>query len=875
MRKKQGVAMKVVSVLFGMVFLFNTVLCGADGVDSFTDNLSAPKFSGDKSFSTEPFRKDIEGFESDAEKLEFFFSLGEYFLEGGSPDKFYENLTKKIKNLPQKLLDKNVTNISGRNSENGEIGIVFCKDMNLQRIRIRRFKKDRIEPGWQSVEKYEFLIEKVGDKTMGNKKNSENGSVQKFVKALDPNAYAVHTISELVLEEKVPEAIRHFFTTEAFQGKKENLDVPAGVLNKLLDALEKDEQKKGVVQDFTRGLIKGIVEFSGDSDDDIEVAKAVQKMAGLLWIIPKGVRFTTDIKNMVQSKKGESFIDVRTLPAGIKEVREETDPGLYWRGTEDVSKIRPENIMEFAIYNLRRFAKLQKKLVQYVMLHGGRKVSDTARKHILKDGLSNPHETLFVNALLPSSFQPTSTGPGHLQIKKMNGKRVGLLDVKQEYGEYIQVNVKYNTKGEIIKGICQMVKKGEICFAVPGWRDYKIYIGGSGLESFDDFSRPVTETQAKLFDPSFKEDELKDIEKALGNKKDKDPAPYGALMLNGTPVLVKMSEEIPNAHWVSIPENYFSDVPFAERYENIFCSEKGAKFISKLGTLCREAKKNPAMEIISLEEAKTRVAKEIDTAEENAASLGMTEGIHSFIDSSAACLGGINKKKKTNKLIRIPLEIIESIGEKDAEVLLKALQNENSSKKKIYVELFSTESHQEPNAGEYEKFGIKKESLPEDFVMSRANTITLFPVDKGEEFPVSEDNRKWERLTYLSDDGFKNPLLETILSPIGYNYDQAGLARSIFFGIILTEIAANKQYTRNSQFVSDLLAEFKKMYLSSGNDPQDFDLTEKDIINMTRGGIELLVKSLNKLIKLLPIMPVNVNEQSEIYEHAREAWIRA
>jgi len=65
------------------------------------------------------------------------------------------------------------------------------------------------------------------------------------------------------------------------------------------------------------------------------------------------------------------------------------------------------------------------------------------------------------------------------------------------------------------------------------------------------------------------------------------------------------------------------------------------------------------------------------------------------------------------------------------------------------------------------------------------------------------------------------------------------------------------------------------LYLSGGNDPDSFDLTEKDLVAMANGNIKTLVESLNKLIKLLPIMPVNVNEQLEIYEHAREAWIRA
>ncbi|MBU1657055.1 MAG: hypothetical protein KKB12_02660 [Candidatus Omnitrophica bacterium] len=45
---------------------------------------------------------------------------------------------------------------------------------------------------------------------------------------------------------------------------------------------------------------------------------------------------------------------------------------------------------------------------------------------------------------------------------------------------------------------------------------------------------------------------------------------------------------------------------------------------------------------------------------------------------------------------------------------------------------------------------------------------------------------------------------------------------------------------------------------------------------MARGKtMEIIVTSLNRLIKLLLIMPVNIEEQREIYEHAREVLARA
>jgi len=875
MRKKRIMG-RTAAVLFCCIFLFNDL---SHSLNFPPNNLSAPKliFHGESQEPpTESFKNDIREVEKDAARLELFLSIGKYFLSGSSPKKVVENMAKTSDEFTQKCLEQGIIKIEGNESE---AEVIFSDGDCFKKIRIRKNVQGRSEPGWNLLEKYEFLIGKLGkDETMKSGGNSFLGQIKASKKSQDPKMDAVQKIVKLVLEGNTSDALKLFFTSEAFQGKNENLDVPAGIFNRLLTVFEQYESQKEALLEFTHGMIKFTVEFSGDSEEAIEVAQAVQKMAGLVLMLPEGLRFTVEENNMVQNgKRGKSFINVNTLSDGIEEVKEETIPGFYWRGVENVSKIRPENIMKFAIYNTRRFAKLTKILVQYVMLHGGRKINDQLKENIKKRGLSNPHETLFVNGILPSSFQPTSTGPGHFQIKKMDGKLVGLLDVKQiNRGEYIQVNAKYNTEGKIVKVVCQKVKKNEICFSAPGWRDYMIDIGGYGLEGFNDFSVPVSAFQSKLFDPDFKEDELGKIEKALENKKDEDFAPYGALIFNGEPVLVKMNEEFPEAQWVHVPENKFSNINFFEMYEKILDSREGSEFISILGELCSKAKKEAPIEVLSLSDAKIRAEKEIKNVEDNAASLGMTKGIYSFIDSCASLFGGVKKKAGIKKLIRIPVEVLENIGVEDSEVLLKRIQDNKTAAEKFYIKLFSSKKPLlEVGTEAYEKFGIKNETLPFDFKMSRANTITLFPVDKGEEFPARLLNIKWDRLRYSEDGILRNLLLETAISPVGYNYDQSGLARGVFFGMILSEISANEEYTKDSSFVLDFVKVFKELYLSGGNDPDRFDLTAEDIINISRGEINALVKSLNKLIKILPIMPVNVNEQREIYEYAREAWIRA
>ena len=101
------------------------------------------------------------------------------------------------------------------------------------------------------------------------------------------------------------------------------------------------------------------------------------------------------------------------------------------------------------------------------------------------------------------------------------------------------------------------------------------------------------------------------------------------------------------------------------------------------------------------------------------------------------------------------------------------------------------------------------------------------------------------------------------------------MIRSTILGLRLSEIAENESYTENSNFVSYTLAEYAALCVSNGQDPKKFNLTGKDLIDMARGDAGIMVQALNKLIRLLPIMPINTEQLRDIYEHAREALIRA
>ena len=53
------------------------------------------------------------------------------------------------------------------------------------------------------------------------------------------------------------------------------------------------------------------------------------------------------------------------------------------------------------------------------------------------------------------------------------------------------------------------------------------------------------------------------------------------------------------------------------------------------------------------------------------------------------------------------------------------------------------------------------------------------------------------------------------------------------------------------------------------DDLKNFNLTPDDIIALATGTINNIIAALKKLIKLLPITPINAEELRQIYEHAK------
>ena len=117
----------------------------------------------------------------------------------------------------------------------------------------------------------------------------------------------------------------------------------------------------------------------------------------------------------------------------------------------------------------------------------------------------------------------------------------------------------------------------------------------------------------------------------------------------------------------------------------------------------------------------------------------------------------------------------------------------------------------------------------------KKNTITLLPVFKDDVFSTGGHNqKKWSVL------GGDISAENTILSPVGYNYDKAGVIRSIILGLRLSEIASDENKTHDSNFVSYTLAQYMRLCFSLGIKKDGFEKFEKRYLPAKDFGIILI-----------------------------------
>ena len=751
-------------------------------------------------------------------------------------------------------------------------------------IKIHIFRKKEIDlsnkKGWEELGDYCFRTEKRTQEERASDKDEKEREKMKLshqVKTPDqiyePKKYAEYSITKQILNSNFTEAVRIFLTNNAAKSSEDFKDIAARLSNRFLESYSKDVTTEILFRGFVAELNRAIFQFMPDTEDDIKTAQDLQLITGqaltiMSWInrkVPgaKNIRVTIDTAKMVSSSKGESFLDKTTLPEGAEEVKAEGDKGFFWRGIEGVKKLG-SNILETIIkVNSSHYERLQAmkdKMVLYLMDHGFIAVPEGLKAATDEKRISTMHETVFLNDLLPLSNQRTSTGPGHFQANNLDIKYV-------TRGTGTQVNVLYNEYNEIVDVIVQQLEAGTWAVALPGYVDYMINRGGL---QFNDMSVALTDKEVRVFNPNW--DKLK----AAGIKPSIAPvmAIVGTNIKEDTLFVRKaglaVNIAITEIHWDAYSKVMGKKMSLIDLYQGKL--SEGKRAIEKTVKLLLEAKNiafRARQPIKGLYEEKDLFKGEL---KEKPVSLGKIKGVESLILDNEDFLASVfADKTKPEKLLRIAVETIEQNEGSGIKELIRVI----SDSPNFQIQLYSVETPElEVQTETYDKYGIVKVTTEDLKGKTKENTLTILPVEKGEEFSPSEKNVCWGKLGSLTS-GVNCTPKDTIVLPVGYNFDQAGFVRSIVLGLRLSEIA-EKKYDVDHQFVSDTFEQYEKFCLSQGADPKEFTLTKEDIFNMAGiVGIKAFTLSLNSLIRALPIVPFNIEEIRAIHERAKEAMIRA
>ncbi len=235
-----------------------------------------------------------------------------------------------------------------------------------------------------------------------------------------------------------------------------------------------------------------------------------------------------------------------------------------------------------------------------------------------------------------------------------------------------------------------------------------------------------------------------------------------------------------------------------------------------------------------------------------------------YLDNNSSVLKNTLGEEKRDVLLRIPFEAIEAIGIENINNFLAAFQEAPNG----YVELYYMSGIGEANESIYQKYGLQEKPLPKDFRRTRENTVTLFPALKGEEINQSTIVSRLGDIDITPEN--------TILSPIGLQHDSTGLIRASILGLKMIDIARQIKekgidITKDQAFKDKIQLEVLEQLknVCDADDLKNFNLTPDDIIALATGTINNVITALKKLIKLLPITPINAEELRQIYEHVK------
>ncbi|MDD5495657.1 MAG: radical SAM protein [Candidatus Omnitrophica bacterium] len=219
-----------------------------------------------------------------------------------------------------------------------------------------------------------------------------------------------------------------------------------------------------------------------------------------------------------------------------------------------------------------------------------------------------------------------------------------------------------------------------------------------------------------------------------------------------------------------------------------------------------------------------------------------------YVDKNETLFKEMLGEGKEPVLLRVPVQGLEAMAVENARDFLEAFQKAPNA----YVELFSTTGSGEVNAADYQKkYGFEKKSLPEGFMRTRKNTITLFAASKDENIDKpSIDSR-------LGSIGMKQE--DTLLSPIILGCDEAGLVRATIFGLKMLEISKTRQNKTREKLLAEVLMALLD-YKNACDPGTPFEFSHKeveDILGLIEGNINRVVAALKKLLQFLPAKPID------------------
>jgi hypothetical protein len=888
--------LKIRKTFLTVIICAAILACGASGIshayDLFRTTLSPSSVSSENAMTDESFSFGSK-VRSDIKFMSVVYSVAQAFFEEGSEkDKIFKVLRDKFLWNDDLIRDLNI-DLDGLAEEGREQEGFLSLSFTLPDGRTEgviglcpggsEITSQMSDKNWERIGNYEFFIEKkiwVSEKNA--QKDPSSGSRRKsFMSQIykgDILAHVSYKINECLEKTDVVGAIRIFFTSGVFQDKKEDLPAVSFIFNKVIDLAKKGNMDIENARKFFLGTRGGVSVFSVSPEvsESVQIMSA-QALSVLSWH-KRGskeasfFRISADPGKMAKAgdkDRGPSFLEV-THGTGIAAASSEGQPGFYWRGVEKIKKLGSNLFPQLMPTHVPE--SRTESFVMYAMNHGFVPVPDGLAAGTSSGKISTLHDTFFLNDTLPGSAQTTSTGAGHFQAEKLDIKYV-------TEGSGVQVNVRYNGSGEVEEVIVQEVREGDWTLALPGYVDYVINFGGL---RFNDISVSLSAEQVSFFnrhimeyigDGRISDEDLKGSLKQFSRSFEIKAAPYTGFISGKGAALLETVTGVPSYRWIGSFDAFKSENPggLEEMYRSLSSIDDVEKKVVELaGNLRILTEKADVYNNTSA--GKTGTIKVLGASEIRGADNELAiergnssfSGIGPFVEYAAhnekllrEVMFGDNTE---DRLLRIPEEWIKLVRGNTA---IMGILHKFQESPHGFVELYSDKRPE----GVRDVYGVITKPLSDNLKKSKrtkANTVTLFPVYKGEVLPVN-DNRRWGGEDYR----------KSIISPYGYNYDDAGVLRSIIMGLRLSVIAADPGKDENSEFVKETSFMYKELCLRHGIEENDFDLTPRDIVNMALGTENDRIFSLNKLIKLLPIMPFNAEELHLIYERYLEVMRRA